>query len=125
MKNQIFSVVFNSGAVATLEGKSMLEVVSSRPNISKIERIDGRDLTNRVKALNHDLSSFSYLSLAEIDPLLCKILGDHGFVYDVNAFFDVGRTDEGRSNIDIGGAYLMLTWYKMPSGNFEIVCYAS
>lgn len=125
MKNQTFSVIFESGQVATLEGKSMLEVVSAHPNISKIERIDKVSLTKRVKALNRDLSSFSYLGLAEIDSIFQKLLEGHGFAYNVEAFFEVGRTSEGRLNIDIGGAYLTLTWYQMQSGKFEIVSYAS
>lgn len=53
---------------------------------------------------------------------LAEIVAAHGF--DATDFEGIYTGREGRASIDIGPKHaVQLSWYKMPSGNYEIIAY--
>lgn len=59
---------------------------------------------------------------------ICEVLKnriqDNGFL--IPDFSSVATCNDGFANYDLGqDCYLHVTWYKMTSGNFEIVAYVS
>lgn len=48
------------------------------------------------------------------------------YCFDTQDFSLVGKTERGTSNFNLGeDTFLCISWYRMQSGNFEIVAYTS
>jgi hypothetical protein len=122
---RLYSIKLESGEIFSGNYGNIAEVATEFPEAEKIERLDKDFLAKRVKTLNGDLASISYLTLGEIDSFFQRVLTEYGFEYPVESIFEIGRTNEGRINTNIGGVYLTVVWYKMPSGKFEIVSYVN
>jgi hypothetical protein len=122
---RLYSIKLESGEIFSGNYGNIAEIVAEFPEAEKIERLDKAFLAKRVKTLNGDLASISYFVLGEIDSFFQRILTEHGFEYPVESIFEIGRTNEGRINTNIGGVHLTATWHKMPSGKFEIVSYVN
>ena len=126
MKNSLFQVNMHSGEMFSVNMPSIVDVAQKYPNAEQIKQIDHRILQRRVNKLSGDLTSVSYLALAEIDDFFQRVLADNGFGYPTDDIFTIGRSASGAiRNVDIGGACLTVTWFKMGSGKFEIVAYAN
>ena len=126
MKNQLFQVQMHSGEMFSVNMPNIVQVAQRYPEAEQIKQLDRATLQRRVNKLNADLRSVCYLDLAEIDDFFQRVLTENGFGYPVDDIFMMGRSQSGAiRHVDIGGAYLTATWFKMGSGKFEIVAYAN
>lgn len=126
MKNNLYLIKLASGEIVSGRFENILAVAQRHPDADEIKELYKSDLRARLASLNHDLSSVSYLALIEIDDFFRQVLTGHKFGFPADDIFQVGRSQDGRiGSIDIGGAYLTVTWHKMGSGKFEIVSYAN
>ena len=65
---------------------------------------------------------------ADPQDTICQVLTNrinaNGFT--APNFSSVGASNDSSANYDLGqDCYLTVTWYKMPSGKFEIIAYVS
>lgn len=122
---KLYSIQLESGEILSQEFATIGEAAAAFPDAEEIKRLDRKLLRGRVEKLNADLASVTYFTLSEIDGWFERILTIHGFGFPVESIFEIGRSPVGKVNVDIGGAFMLATWYRMPSGKFEIVAYAS
>lgn len=120
-----YSILLASGEIQTIQARNMSEVANEYPDALKIESIDAISLKARLKKLNSELASLSYLASSEIGFFFRNCLEGNGFPVPME-ISEIGSGAQGELRaIDIGGAFLCVTWYRMPSGKFEIVSYAN
>jgi hypothetical protein len=84
-----------------------------------------KEATRRARA-NHDLAKkigstyWSHLPVADI----AEIINKHGF--DGSALDGIYTGHQGKVHEKVGkNTWIVVTWYRMPSGNFEIIAYLS
>lgn len=84
-----------------------------------------KEATRRARA-NKELAKkicSVYWSHLPIDDI-AKIINTHGF--DGSALDGFYTGHQGKVHEKVGkNTYIVITWYRMPSGNFEIVAYLS
>jgi len=84
-----------------------------------------KTLTNLLDPINKNYAKGKAEAFSKIQDAIAQTgLDWHEFEDETQA----GRVkgDQGRKNIPIGnGLYLSVSWYKMPSGKYEIVSYVS
>lgn len=120
-----FEILFADDSIRTIEAKNISQAAEQNPEALSIKSIDKIKLKNNLKNLKDDLSSFSYLAPSEIIPMFRRILERNGFYFPAE-IAEIGSSADGSINIDIGGAYLHVSWHKMEvSGKFEIVAYVN
>lgn len=84
--------------------------------------IKDKKLREKVAALS---SGRYYPTLWAWQLDLIQVLTDFGFTLDNSAPFQV-YNDEGKGTLRVAGeeeTRVFFTWYRMPSFNWEIVCY--
>lgn len=84
-----------------------------------------RESKNR-RLANEDLYHFTYNKYFESIPIkeISDILNKYGFDSEPLEGIYTGR--EGRTHEKVGDyTYIVITWYKMQSGRYEIVVYLS
>ena len=77
-----------------------------------------------VDLLNERFFRFGpYVNAVDAKFFIMETLHDHNL--DPSRLLEaVFINDEGRVNEEVGGLFVTVTWYRMSSGNFEVVAYA-
>ena len=84
------------------------------------------DIKRQLRKLNNGLRALTYNAYFDGIPVnqLAELAGENGF--DTADFEGIYTGREGRATVDLGhGASMAFTWYKMGSGRYEIVAYAT
>lgn len=128
-----FRYSFKSPESAILTGtwKSIIGIISELEsfdgfNAIEIENIDTTaEFNNRSKA-NEEFAVLNrgYHYRSTVLDVISSVLARNGFI-DVSNSIDLSRNGELRNILVGGNTYLTCTWFKMPSGKFEIVIYLS
>ena len=125
MRKQSFQIILDSGDIKTIQCRNMVEAAGEYPDAIEIKSIDVISLKKRVASLNKDLASVSYLASNEINSFFRRALEDSGFPVPME-ISEIGSSSNGGMNIDIGGAFMHVSWHRMEvSGKFEIVAYCN
>jgi hypothetical protein len=123
---------FHKLIIFTMERKVLLAKVSKKISkdegssaVKLIQEFAKEEKKNRAAA-NKDLDKlltnkyFKHIPVAEIK----EILKNHAFNPD--PLDGVYTGDEGKIHEKVGEkSYIVITWYKMESGNFEVISYLS
>lgn len=125
-----FEITHDNGKVQTIHDESISAAIARvcMTNVVKIEAVDKKLLRLHIQGVNDEFHKFGrdYHTRDEIYGFVCNTLLNYGFDDLTASDFEI-KGDEGANRcLPIGkGAFLCVTWYKMPSGRFEFVGYIS
>lgn len=96
--------------------------------IQKIECIDKAIIRHDVQQVNTRLHEYGtdFHDAHEVMPYIREILATNGFDVSNLDSIEAGNQQGELRCVDIGrDVYLCVTWYRMPTGRYEVVAYVS
>lgn len=126
-----FELTFDNGGkhyITTNTWADVLKHVSRPEELVRVEQLFKDDIRTRIKQVNQALHILGqrYGTGSVIRDYIADLLLVNGF--EVPSKWDSTFTNQegAMRNVPIGeGVYLTVTWYKMASGNYEVVAYVS
>ena len=128
----IYEITYTDGKKEKKKADNIAQAVcfASRPaeDVTKVECIDKAIVRHDVHQANVRLHEYGtdYHNAHEVMPYIREILATNGF--DTEQLSDIeasGESGEARC-VPVGrDVYLCVTWYRMPTGRYEVVAYVS